>query len=263
MADAYDDDDNDELTFSKEYRETEDGMVIPAKEADFRTYLCDSGAADEIIRLLVGLAESQQRPADPVAFLRNKFDAADLPQMVAGREREDIPQLLAVNSSLNEQVGGLETALGYTLEKIAAAEAAAAAPLLEGLCGSCASEGELEGALDVAKLYAAVSASFPPPAEPAEGEEPPPPYAWAVEGAESPAGTVSAESLAEWAKCSFGYGAALLKEHGSGLTVSLLATAASEASEAVDEAAANGLYAALCSLVAYTEEAKAPPPEEE
>ena len=73
----------------------------------------------------------------------------------------------------------------------------------------------------------------------------------------------SAESLAEWAKCSFGYGAALLKEHGSGLTVSLLATAASEASEAVDEAAANGLYAALCSLVAYTEEAKAPPPEEE
>ena len=259
MADAYDDDDNDELTFSKEYGEAEDGMVIPAKEATFahtcairarRTRSSGSWSASPSrssarpIRspsCAISLTPPICRRWSPGARGHPAAARGQLePERAGGRPRD------GARVHAREDRGGR-----------GGRRAAARGPLRQ-----LRDEGELEGALDVAKLYAAVSASFPPPAEPAEGEEPPPPYAWAVEGAE-PAGTVSAESLAEWAKCSFGYGAALLKEHGSGLTVSLLATAASEASEAVDEAAANGLYAALCSLVAYTEEAKAPPPEEE
>ena len=50
-----DDDDADDQTFAKEYRESEVGMLLTAKEADFRNFLCDSGAANEIVRLLVGL----------------------------------------------------------------------------------------------------------------------------------------------------------------------------------------------------------------
>ena len=42
--------------------------IISSKEADFRTYLCDSGATDEIVRLLVGLAEAPERPEEPHGF---------------------------------------------------------------------------------------------------------------------------------------------------------------------------------------------------
>ena len=78
MADIYaaapsfvddDDEDADDLTFSKEYRPSEEGMLLSAKEADFRTWLCDCKAADEIIRLLVGIADMPERPEDPVKFL--------------------------------------------------------------------------------------------------------------------------------------------------------------------------------------------------
>ena len=51
------DSDDDDLTYSKDYRPTEEGMVVPAKEADFRAFLSDSGAAEEVIvfRCAVGL----------------------------------------------------------------------------------------------------------------------------------------------------------------------------------------------------------------
>ena len=88
MAATFEDDDDD-LTYSKEYRESEADMLLPAKEADFRTFLCDSGATEEIVRLLVGLAESTAQPADPVAYLRAKFDAQELPDMVSGKQRDD------------------------------------------------------------------------------------------------------------------------------------------------------------------------------
>ena len=93
-----DDDDNDELTFSKEYRETEEGMLLSAKEADFRAFLCDSGATNEVVRLLVGLGEASERPADPVAFMRAKFDSEELPEMVQGKVRDNIPELLELNA---------------------------------------------------------------------------------------------------------------------------------------------------------------------
>lgn len=256
------DDEADDLRFSKSYRETEDGALLSAKEADFREFLCDSGAANELIRLLVGLGEAGERPADPVTYLRNKFDSQELPEMVAGKKRDDIPALLELNESLKSQEASLSAELEETLGAIAAQEAAAAAPLLEGLAGSFASD-TTEGALDVAKLYAAVSSHFPPPAEPSEeeGAEPPPPQAWAVEDAASPTGTATAESLAAFAAAAFGYGAPLLKEHGPELSLELLVGASGPECE-LDEAKAVALYAACLRLVDFTEEVKPPPPEE-
>ena len=261
-----DDDDADDQTFAKEYRESEVGMLLTAKEADFRNFLCDSGAANEIVRLLVGLGESADPPADPVAFLRAKFDAQELPEMVTGKQRDDIPALLELNASLHEQVSTLSSELETTLAEVAASDAAAAAPLLQGLVdgGKFASE-SIEGALDVAKLYAAVSARFPPPAEAGEEEaEPPPPQPWAAEGALAPVGTATAESLTAWAAAAFGYGSAIVKAHGAELTLALLVAAAAAAEEEceVDEAKGAALYAACVLLVDFTEEVKEPPPEE-
>ena len=85
----------------------------------------------------------------------------------------------------------------------------------------------------------------------------------AAEGAAAPAGTATAESLAAWAAAAFGYGAALVKEFGPELTMSLFSEAAGEAPSELDEPKAAGLYAAACLLVTFTEEAKAPAPAEE
>ena len=45
MADS---DSDDDQTWSKTYREDESNLLISSKEADFRTFLCDSGASEEV-----------------------------------------------------------------------------------------------------------------------------------------------------------------------------------------------------------------------
>lgn len=260
------DSDDDDLTYSKDYRPTEEGMVVPAKEADFRAFLSDSGAAEEVIRLLVGLAESSDPPDDPVAFLRAKFDAESLPEMVQGQVRDDIPALLQENEARSQQVAQLTAQVDEAVARLEAREAAAHAALVDQLLGGGAYTSDAtEGALDLAKLYAAVAARFPAPAEPEEGEEPPPPQVWAAEGAAAPEGTLTSDALNAWAKDAFGYGAALAATHGeAGLSMQLLVSAAGgdEATE-VDVPKAVGLYEACAMLSTYSEEANAPPPEEE
>ena len=116
----------------------------------------------------------------------------------------------------------------------------------------------VEGALDVAKLYAAASAKFPPPPEAEEGADPPPPQPWAAEDVVAPTGSATSDALAEWAKAAFGYGSALLASH-AGLSLQLLVSAAAgdEAVE-LDEAMAVGLHEACVMLSqTFTEEAKA------
>ena len=257
-----DDSDDDDLTFSKDFRPSEENMLLNAKDADFRTFLCDSGATEEVIRLLVGLAESGNPPADPVAFLRAKFDAQSLPEMVHGKAREDIPALLAENEKLQQRTSALTAQVDEAVAALEAREATAHGALIDQMLGGGAYASEaLEGALDLGKLYAAALARFPPPPE--EVEEGAPPMPWAAEGFAAPTGTVTADSLVSWAKDSFGYGAALAASH-AGLSLALLVSAASgdEAVE-VDEGGALGMHAACEALSAYTEESKEPPPEEE
>ena len=93
-------------------------------------------------------------------------------------------------------------------------------------------------------------------------------YYWAVStsfGAAAPEGTLTSDALNAWAKDAFGYGAALAATHGeAGLSMQLLVSAAGgdEATE-VDVPKAVGLYEACAMLSTYSEEANAPPPEEE
>ena len=254
------DSDDDDLTFSHEYRASEDEMLIPAKEADFRKFLCTSGAAEEVVRLLVGLAEAPEKPDDPAAFLRAKFDAQELPEMVAGRSRVDIPALIAENETLHARATELTAQVEDAVARLQEVEGATHGGLVDALlAGGAFASDDVEGALDAAKLYATVSARFPAPAEEGEAAEEgapaPAPAAWAAEGAAAPSGALTAESLRAWAKDSFGYGAALAAAHG-GLTLQALSSAATDEA-AVDEATAAGLYEACVALTQYSEESKA------
>ena len=47
--------------------------VASPKEAEFLEYLVKSNAAEELIKVLVGLEESTAKPEDPVKFLEQKF----------------------------------------------------------------------------------------------------------------------------------------------------------------------------------------------
>ena len=182
------------------YKEDSTAVLLPPKEAEFREYLCDSGAAMELVRLLVGLAEANNKPENPVAYLREMFDAQELPDMVSGQPRDDIPALLEENAALKERDASLTAQLATAVGKIEEAEAAVAAGIIDSIlgAGACASE---SGDLDVTKLYAAVSSRFPVPPEDAET-----PFAWAAEDAAVPEGTATVDNLKAWAKATFGWG---------------------------------------------------------
>jgi len=236
-------DEEEDLTFALpgSYKEDESNLLASAKELEFREYLCASGATEELVRLLVGLAETPGKPEDPVAFLRATFDSQDLPEMVSGRKREDIPALLAENDTLREREAGLTTRLQEAEAKLDVLDAAAASVVIDALLasGAYASDG-FDGALDIAKLYTALSSRFPAPAEDAE------PPAWVA--APAPAGSVTPENLRAWAKATFGHSAAPLPVDLPQLG---RCADAAEACE-IDEAMATGLHAAVAALANYT-----------
>ena len=124
------------------YKEDSTAVLLPPKEAEFREYLCDSGAAMELVRLLVGLAEANNKPENPVAYLREMFDAQELPDMVSGQPRDDIPALLEENAALKERDASLTAQLATAVGKIEEAEAAVAAGIIDSIlgAGACASE---------------------------------------------------------------------------------------------------------------------------
>ena len=230
------------------YKEDSTAVLLPPKEAEFREYLCDSGAAMELVRLLVGLAEANNKPENPVAYLREMFDAQELPDMVSGQPRDDIPALLEENAALKQRDASLTAQLATAVGKIEEAEAAVAAGIIDSIlgAGACASE---SGDLDVTKLYAAVSSRFPVPPEDAET-----PFAWAAEDAAVPEGTATVDNLKAWAKATFGYGAAPLP---GAVDLALLAKSADAAQDIeIDAEAALGLYQACTQLVPFTVEAQ-------
>jgi len=240
-------DQDEALTFATPsgYKEDESNLLAPAKEIEFREYLCASGATEELVRLLVGLAETADKPEDPVGYLRATFDSQDLPEMVSGRLREDIPALLEENDRLREREVALSATLQEAVAKLDAIDVETASTVIDALLASGAyASDSSEGGLDVAKLYAALSARFPAPAEDAE------PPAWV--GATAPAGSATPEGLHAWAKATFGHSAPPLP---GPVDMELLKRCA-DAAEAVelDEAAATGLFQACAALVSYTAE---------
>eukprot|EP00966_Prymnesium_polylepis_P002707 62058-Prymnesium_polylepis.1 len=101
------------------------------KEATFREYLANSGAATELARVLVGLEEAATLPQEPVGFIRQHFDK-DLPDIVK-QEREDIEAMLEENAALLDREAGLSAKLADVAALIAQREEVAHAPLLDAL----------------------------------------------------------------------------------------------------------------------------------
>ena len=165
------DESDDELKFAAgpdSYKPDESQMLIPPKEAAFREYLCDSKATEEIVRLLVGLAEMPEKPDDPVSNWRAAFDVEaesfggrehlltgfSGPDMVTSRPKEDIPALLAENDTLREREATLSAQVAEAVTKVDAMYADAAAAVLDALAGGAFASDAVEGGLDVAKLCA-------------------------------------------------------------------------------------------------------------
>ena len=153
------------------FKPNESSALLTPKEAEFREYLSQSKAVDEIVRLLVGLAESAERPENPVANWRAMFDTERAafkekphllhgmagPQVVSGTTTadEDIPALLAENDALRAREAELSAALEDAIGRIEAREASAAAKVIDALVASGAFASErVEGALDASKLCA-------------------------------------------------------------------------------------------------------------
>jgi hypothetical protein len=80
------------------------GELEPMDEAEFRSYVVRCKAAEEMIKLLVGLSESDARPEDATKFLRHQFerelDLTDEP-------KEDVEGILADNAQLKAQLAAL------------------------------------------------------------------------------------------------------------------------------------------------------------
>lgn len=237
---------------------------ISPKEADFRKYLCDSQAADEIIRLLVGLEEAEEKPEDPVGFLRDKFDSEGLPDIVNGKPRVDVRALLAENDALKAQCSGLESQLAAVVADIVAAEARAHEPLVAALLDS-ASLGAPgpEGELDVAALYGACAALAPAPPEPTDEEPAREPHAWEQGGAGDArlVGAADAAALRAWAAAAFGHGSALLAEFPA-LTLAAVVALTAEGAEPASAELAHGCFVA-CLMLAERVLPPEPEPEPE
>ena len=144
-------DDDEDMKFSagaSSYKENEaDGShLLPPREREFREFLVDSKAAEEIVRLLVGLAETQgELPENPVANWRAMYDAErdafkgkenllgplHGPTLVTGRREENIPALLDENDALREREAKLSAELHEAVSQIHANEAAAAQVVLD------------------------------------------------------------------------------------------------------------------------------------
>jgi hypothetical protein len=150
-----DDEVDDDLKFAAGPNSFKDetNLLAPAKELEFREFLCDSGATEELLRILVGLAEASPKPEDPIGYLRSEFDSQDLPNMISGRVRDDIPALIAENEALKEREESLSAQLQAAVAAVEAQEAAAAGAVIDGLLGGGAFASEsCEGALDLGKL---------------------------------------------------------------------------------------------------------------
>ena len=166
-------DDDDDMKFSagaSSYKENEGegSSLLPARELEFREYLCDSKAVDEVVRLLVGLAETPGGlPENPVANWRAMYDAEleafkgkdhllgglQGPTLTSGRAAEDIPALLDENDQLRARDAELSAKLHEVVSVIEAKDAEAAAVVIDALvAGGVFASAEAEDCLDVGKL---------------------------------------------------------------------------------------------------------------
>ncbi|KAL1522948.1 hypothetical protein AB1Y20_017912 [Prymnesium parvum] len=204
------------------------------REATFREYIADSGAAVGIARVLVGLEESAALPEDPVAFIRTHFEN-ELPPIVK-EQREDTEAAQQEHERLLAREAELSSQLAEACAALAAREAEIHAPLVDQLIALHADASDA-AALDLSKLYNALAARFPPS----------PDAAWSSPEFQPPAGCFSRLVVDEWVRQSFCWGSALQKEHPELSLQSLLQLIQSGGAVAEPEMAA-GIVAACVLL---------------
>ena len=209
-----------------------------SEEGKFRDYVASSGAATELVKLLVGLLEVEELPTDPTTFLQEQIGSQDLSPLIKGMMVEDVRGVVAENEALRARQTDLASKLAETTTAIAAKEDEAHAPLLDELV-SLHADSEVEASLDLDKAYGALSARFPP------AEDAP----WLAAGAEPPSGFYARATLDTWARRCFAYGSELQASH-AGLSLQQLVECArgGELSEPIELELAAGLHAACVAL---------------
>eukprot|EP00965_Chrysotila_dentata_P171564 5661777-Pleurochrysis_carterae.AAC.1 len=147
-------------------------MVSGEKQREFREYLVRSTAADEIVKVLVGLEEAQKKPEEPVTFLRDMFASQELADVASRRfAPENVEELLEQNSALRSRAESLSDELASKEARITELVQAQQRPQLVELM-EMFKGGEAEGAgpvLETSKLYEELKKLA---AVPADGEEP-------------------------------------------------------------------------------------------
>jgi len=169
-----------------------------AKDIAFREYLVKSRAAEELIKVLVGLEESSMKPEEPIKYLKEMFASQELQDVASKRfEPENIEVLQSENAQLKQRIEALETDLEPKLAQIKLIERDEHVPQLQRLIEIFMADGTDEVFLDVGKLYMALAAA------PLCDEDTQDIAPWAAEGAELPSGLVSSEGLEVWAERCF------------------------------------------------------------
>mmetsp|Transcript_2718 Transcript_2718/g.5787 ORF Transcript_2718/g.5787 Transcript_2718/m.5787 type:complete len:239 (-) Transcript_2718:322-1038(-) len=187
-------------------------MVSGEKQREFREYLVRSTAADEIVKVLVGLEEAQKKPEEPVTFLRDMFASQELADVASRRfAPENVEELLEQNSALRSRAESLSDELASKEARITELVQAQQRPQLVELM-EMFKGGEAEGAgpvLETSKLYEELKKLA---AVPADGEEP---ASWAAADAVAPSGAALIEDLAAWALKCFGVSSQWRSSHGN------------------------------------------------
>lgn len=209
---------------------------------EFRGYVVQSKAAEELVKVLVGLEESEPRPEDPVKFLADYFASQELSPIVKQRLQEDTEAVQAENAALLARLTELEAGVSEAQARLEQKDRDAQQPLVEGLMEAHIAEGAVGEAprLCVAKLFAALRAHLP------EGEGAP----WCAEDFSAPEGAVPQELLQDWAYGCFGTGTPLSAKF-AGLSLGQFAERCKpEVEEPVEIGAASKLFDAMLELAA-------------
>ena len=189
--------------FAEQLQQLQQEALLTPKEADYRQYLVKTGAAEELVKVLVGLEEAAEKPADAARFIQEHFGSQELALTKGVRPIDKINEVVAANEALKTQFADLESKFATTLAKMAEVEAGRRTESLQQLLALHPTESEAEdeeappAELDLVKCYAAILTKLPAGDTDGEGTEAAP---WAAESAEQPpVGSASAAAISAWA----------------------------------------------------------------
>ena len=179
-------------------------------DAEFANYLVRSQAANYILKMIVGIAEAQPRPENPVDALREMFDR-ELDPSIADREDQkfDVKAALQQRDELAHRVDELTAQVEEKRAQLAEHTRLEQQPLLVKLFELFATESKCEDeVLDLGKVADALKKCSIDDDESDVATIAP----WAVEGFEHPKGLAPMQIVSDWALEFFGIDAGVSLE---------------------------------------------------